>query len=996
MANVFLSKPNAPKPSALEISDSQYAQYNSNLILTGLINSDIPVAAFEALRFGGRFKTAGGSANFRVNGSNAFVLGNANGSGTNSDGFLTAISNDWQFYVANRYFLSGSKIAGIDNFLAGDYQVRILAPAVGTRFELDNDTDTYSYGTPPAFLDGTPSIAAVVSNAVSEMALQLTENAVEIVKDGVVIASVGRTFQVTATDGTAALTMASTAVNAGSALPFSDTSEQILLGALVGAGQVTVVSAPFLSTTSYVVQTGTTLVALTPPVVNPTYPVGEFVSIDLAEFVDGGVGALTFTLKSGGIPSGMSLSGSLLSGIPTVEGGYNMLFKVRDAHGQTVNISVTFDVVPVANYSFAPHPAVVGKTYEYNPAFDTPVDSATITAGALPNGLSLDEDTGIISGEPTQAGTFPITLSVLAPDADAAETINFDFVSYSVMSGEWWLDNQLVQAVANNDSLFAILNGGQYQLKITGGSGVYSFAISNGNIVNGNGFVRLVNTGDAQLSVTDTSTGEVFRIFIGVAGIKNICGLGFTSQETEDVNSVPCKDVIVQCGHTAKIGFNALTITKGVLVGDTQYDEAVNFKTWAGGNVSNNGKPFAMFTSQAGKAYAVASNYDDGAPFIIQLALDNSVMFSAVDSGIGIAENFSQADNLSACKYAFVFTTVSGERVVQIWKDGVYVDGTQVSCGGAGYEFSFGFFGDTLAIYRNGILSAQTTVPDNCIHGDLVFYHGGANLIFGGKVADLVYSIETEGSATDVGVIDSQTGEYTPSEENVPVVTVKAVKTANVNAIYTATVRVIRPAIMSSLQDALLEGAEVKLWVTDQTRKDGLPVRFSDDGRPDQNQFGRAVWLGNLQGSVKAEPAVQTTDFNDDMGQTSSSFRVQSFNITGVFLQVRDFNKVKRLVPFVKEINSHGVRTLRQYSSGCIPQMRCLIVWQNPHCKDTVIFDCLEFFKVKSYTTLNLEVGSQIQSNIPLVLRAFPDETMNGAILDYNQMRENFVPLEEQ
>lgn len=985
--SVFLSKPSAPKPSALAISDSQFTQYNSGLLLTALISSNLVVNAFEALRFGGRFKTAGGSANFRVNGNSNFVVSTTGGSGSNNAGLLTAITNDWRFIIAGQYFLSGSKIAGIDNF-TNDYQVRILADN-GTLFQLDNDTDTYSYGTPPAFLDGEAAVAAVVSTSATEMALQLTESAVEIVKDGVVLDSVPRTFHLSLN----VMTAQSSGTGTGDDLPFS-TTETIVIDATEGESAVAVISEPFGEQTVYVLKSGTVMAAVGTPILEPTYPVNTSLSLDLSDYVDGGVGTKTYTLKGGGIPAGMTLSGSLLSGAPTVEGSYSMEFRVKDQHGQTVTIFVDFAVVPIANYSYAPQAAIVDVDYEYNPLFGSPVESVEVVSGALPDGLSISEE-GVISGIPTESGTFEITIAVTAPDAETAEEITFVFTAFAGMTGEFWLNNVKLFDVDNNEPIDANYGGGQYQLKILNGSGQFSYSITNGNIVSGNGFIRFINTGNAQLTVSDVVTGAVFRTFISVSGIKNICGLGVVEEETQDANNVPCKDVIVQCGDTARIAFNALTIVKGVLVGDTQYDETVNFKNWAGGNVSNNGKPFAMFLSQAGKGYAVASNYDDKQPFIVQLALDGSVMFATQDCGIGIAENFNLTDNLSACKYAFVFTTVDNERVVQIWRDGVYVEGTQVSCGSAGYEFSLGFFGDSLVIYRNGILSAQTTIPEGCVDGDLVFYLGGANQIFGGKVSDLVYSIETDGSAGQVGVIDAQTGDYTPAEENLPMVVVKAVKNGT-PATYSATVRVIHPAIMSSLKDALLEGVEVRMWVTDQDRNDQLPVRFSNDGRPDLNQFPRAIWLGNLQGSAKAEPQVQTTDFNDDLGQTSSSFRIQSFNISGVFLQVRDFTKVKRLVPFVKEMNTHGVRTLRQYSSGCIPQMRVLLVWQNPHCKDFQIFDCLEFFKVKSYTTLNLEFGSQVQTNIPLILRAFPDESLNGAILDYNQMRENFVPLSEQ
>jgi DNA-binding beta-propeller fold protein YncE len=63
--------------------------------------------------------------------------------------------------------------------------------------------------------------------------------------------------------------------------------------------------------------------------------------------------------------------------------------------------------------------AKVGNPYSTNltaPSATTPVSNWTISTGSLPTGLTLNSSTGLVSGTPTTAGTFP--LSIMAIDAE--------------------------------------------------------------------------------------------------------------------------------------------------------------------------------------------------------------------------------------------------------------------------------------------------------------------------------------------------------------------------------------------------------------------------------------------------------------------------------------------------------------------------------------------------------------------------------------------------
>ncbi len=126
-----------------------------------------------------------------------------------------------------------------------------------------------------------------------------------------------------------------------------------------------------------------------------------------------GFPAPTFSVTAGALPTGLSLSTSgVISGTPTAAGIFTGTVTASNGIGTaaTQNFSITVNQAPAITSS--PPPAALANT-PYNFSYTTtgfPAPTFSVTAGALPTGLSLST-AGVISGTPTAAGTFTGTVT---------------------------------------------------------------------------------------------------------------------------------------------------------------------------------------------------------------------------------------------------------------------------------------------------------------------------------------------------------------------------------------------------------------------------------------------------------------------------------------------------------------------------------------------------------------------------------------------------------
>ncbi|MCZ2148812.1 MAG: Ig domain-containing protein [Bryobacterales bacterium] len=129
----------------------------------------------------------------------------------------------------------------------------------------------------------------------------------------------------------------------------------------------------------------------------------------------GGLGTVTWSQPSGTLPTSLQLNTSTgaISGTPSEAGGFTFTIQAADSGNQKAQQSYT--IVIIAPLSITPTSLPNGTlNVGYNASLaatggETPY---TWTQTGLPDGLTLDAASGAISGTPTRADTFTVTVTV--------------------------------------------------------------------------------------------------------------------------------------------------------------------------------------------------------------------------------------------------------------------------------------------------------------------------------------------------------------------------------------------------------------------------------------------------------------------------------------------------------------------------------------------------------------------------------------------------------
>lgn len=139
---------------------------------------------------------------------------------------------------------------------------------------------------------------------------------------------------------------------------------------------------------------------------------------DLKLTAQGGTPSYIFSISSGVLPAGLSLDSysGQISGIPEVSGSFPITIRIIDAEGAifTRSSALKVNTFGIISPNLLPS-GTFGRFYSYT--FEaSPVDSYSWTATSLPQGLTLNPNTGVLSGTVVspfmQAVSFPVTATL--------------------------------------------------------------------------------------------------------------------------------------------------------------------------------------------------------------------------------------------------------------------------------------------------------------------------------------------------------------------------------------------------------------------------------------------------------------------------------------------------------------------------------------------------------------------------------------------------------
>jgi len=186
-------------------------------------------------------------------------------------------------------------------------------------------------------------------------------------------------------------------------------------------------------------------------------------------------GSPTYSISSGSLPTGLSLSSSTgaVTGTPTYYGAYSFTIQAANETGSvTQSFSGAINKVlewtdntlatPVYNIAYLDSVAALGYP---NPTY-------SVTVGALPTGLSLNSSSGLVSGTTTATGSHSFTITASNTEGNITQSFSFTIAPpFSATGGTTTDSGGYRYHTFNASGNFVVTGSKSMDILIVGGGG---------------------------------------------------------------------------------------------------------------------------------------------------------------------------------------------------------------------------------------------------------------------------------------------------------------------------------------------------------------------------------------------------------------------------------------------------------------------------------------------------------------------------------------------
>lgn len=575
-------------------------------------------------------------------------------------------------------------------------------------------------------------------------------------------------------------------------------------------------------------------------------------------------------------------------------------------------------------------------------------------SGTLPTGLSLNTSTGNIHGTPTTAGVY--TFTILVTDDDSATSSQ----AYSVH----------IYAALNtapdpiDPATSVVLEAGtQQQFTATGGSGSYVWSVNGGNLINPfTGVLTAVNGGSYTVTLTDSESGQIATVPITITAQSQFCVSGEMADTAAVSGSDACCEFNVECGDRLQLRIPSFHIVEDGIKTNILYTDPIQVVT---------GEAAALRSVSAG-AGASGNEVSFNRDAYLEIVTSADMADTAKgEFALGWASNFSDAD-ASSIDHAVVFFTSGSDRQVELRHGGSVEADSQFAIA-QGDAVTFGVISGELQLWINSVkVFTSTEDYSTCGNPKLAISMETSGTSLGGYVAGLTWTVQTVGSAPEVGSIDADGVYSSPITPIAGVVKVSAtVGTAN----FYVNVRNIQPTPKFVKAQPFLAGGRAHVWVTNKKATDMDIIRIASDGSPDALQNPGMIYLGVLEGSANFSETITYQNFDNDEGTYFTAVSAEKATLTGTFLEVRDYDKLALLMQHATlQPTAKGVREISVGGKGCgACDLRAVLVVESGSCGSG--WDVIYLPRVKNNANLTLDIGKKTNAKYSLNFEVLTDPT---------------------